>query len=112
MKAPTDVQIIQQAGQPAFAVLPYAQYLELVGAGDDDSTYIPHEVVGLCIEKELSLIAAWRVYKKFTQSELAERMGVSQPALAQIEKLGARPQKRTLEKAAAALGVSVAQLSE
>ncbi|MEX0738575.1 MAG: helix-turn-helix transcriptional regulator [Pseudohongiella sp.] len=112
MKTHTDVQIIQQDGKPAFAVLPYENYLQLVGQEADSDVYIPHEVVGLCIEKGLSLIAAWRTYKRLNQVDLAQRMGITQPALAQMEKTGARPQKRTLVKAAAALGVRVEQLVE
>ena len=112
MKTPTDVQIIHQGGKPAFAVLPYEQYLELAGHDQEGKVYIPHEVVGLCIEKGLSLIAAWRVYKGYSQKELADRMGITQPAVTQIEKPGSKPQQRTLEKAAHALGVQLTQLVE
>ena len=114
MKTPTDVQIISQGGKPAFAVLPYEEYLALIGNDDenDAEVYIPHEVVGLCIEKGMSLIAAWRTYKGMTQGELADRMGVSQPAVAQIEKEQARLKQRTLDKAAKALEVRPEQLTE
>jgi DNA-binding XRE family transcriptional regulator len=112
MKTPTDVQIISQGGKPAFAVLPYEQYLALIGHDDDAEVYIPHEIVGLCIEKGMSLIAAWRTYKGMTQGELANRMGVSQPAVAQIEKDQARLKQRTLDKAARALEVRPEQLTE
>ena len=112
MKEHTDVQIINQSGVPAFAVLPYAEYLALIGQHDDADVYIPNEVVGLCIEKGLSLIAAWRTHQGLSQTELANRMGVTQPAVAQLEKAGAKPQKRTLVKAAKALGVQVAQLTD
>src|SRR5690554_7394380 len=98
MKAHTDVQIINQSGVPAFAVLPYGKYLTLIGQCDDADVYIPNEVVGLCIEKGLSLIAAWRTYQGLSQTELANRMGVTQPAVAQLEKAGAKPQNRTLQK--------------
>ena len=64
----------------------------------------------LCVEG-MSLIKAWRKYKKLTQAEMAERVGVSQPAYSQMEK-AERPQQGTLEKAAAALGVSVEQLRD
>ncbi len=112
MKTHTDVQIIKQDGLPAFAVIPYGQYLELIGRDTDGEVYIPHEVVGLCVEKGMSLIAAWRTYKGMSQAELADKMGITQPGVAQIEKEGAKPQLRTLEKAAQALGVQIEQLTD
>ena len=60
----------------------------------------------------MSLIAAWRAYRGMTQGELANRMGVSQPAVAQIEKGQARLKQRTLDKAAKALDVRPEQLTE
>ena len=71
---------------------------------------IPHEVVGLTVKKGMSLIRAWREYLKMTQEEVAEKAGISQPALAQMEKPGARPRKTTLEKLACAMGLDVEQL--
>ncbi len=74
--------------------------------------YIPHEIVGLCVAGGMSLLAAWRTHKGLSQSELAERMGITQPSVAQMERAGAKLQKRTLEKAAKALGLAVEQLEE
>jgi transcriptional regulator with XRE-family HTH domain len=45
-----------------------------------------------------------------TQSEMAERMGITQAGYAQIE-AAKRPRKATLEKAAIALGISLEQLA-
>lgn len=95
-----------------FAVVPYDQYLTLAGQGAETEFYIPHEVVGLCVEKGMSLLAAWRTHKGLSQSELAELMGITQPGVAQMERAGAKLQKRTLEKAAKALGLAVEQLEE
>ncbi len=47
-----------------------------------------------------------------SQAELADKMGITQPGVAQIEKEGAKPQLRTLEKAAQALGVQIEQLTD
>jgi len=44
------------------------------------------------------------------QTEMAERMGISQAGYAQIEAVK-RPRKATLQKAAAALGISLEQLA-
>ena len=111
MNEHTNVQIITQGGQPAFAVLPYAEYLALTGQQDAD-VYIPHEVVKLQIKNGLSLIAAWRKYKKMTQGELAKAAGISQPALSQIEKQDSKPQLATLEKIAAVMGIDTEQLRD
>lgn len=112
MKIHTDVQIINQAGKPAFAVIPYDHYLELTNRHREEQVYIPNEVVGLQIEQGLSLLAAWRTYKGLSQLELAERLSVSQSAVAQMEKPGTKPRDKTLQKVAAALGVTVAHLTE
>lgn len=112
MKTPTNgVQIIKQGGKPAFAVVPYDQWLELTSQNDDD-VYLPHEVVGIQLLKNCSLVAAWRTHKGLTQAELARRIGVTQAALSQLEKVGSKPQAATLEKVAAALEVKVNQLTE
>ncbi|EIM1710193.1 helix-turn-helix transcriptional regulator [Aeromonas dhakensis] len=110
MKTHTDVQIIKQAGKPAFAVIPYDRYLELTNSGEQ--VYVPNEVVGLQIEQGLSPIAAWRTYKGLSQQELADRIGVKQPTMANMEKPGTKPQLKTLKKVAAALGITVEHLTD
>jgi DNA-binding XRE family transcriptional regulator len=112
MSEPTEVQTIYHDGKPAFAVVPYAAYLRLlaarprVPAGDA----VPHEVMRLHLLDGLSLRRAWREYLELTQSEVAARMGVSQPALSQLESPRARPRHATLARLAKALGVRVEQL--
>jgi len=111
MSTHTNVQIITQGGKPAFAVVPYDQWIEMTGE-KRVNVYIPHEVVGLQLKQELSLIAAWRRYKKLSQAELGDRLGISQAAVAQIESKESKPQKETLRKIAKALGIDVEQLTE
>ncbi len=111
MSGHTEVQIIKQGGKPAFAVVPYDQWLELTG-GEDRVEYIPHEVVGLQLKQGLSLIAAWRKYKGITQQELGDKTGMSQPAIAQIENSESKPKTKTLGKIAKALGVRLEQLAD
>jgi len=106
-----NVQIIKQGGRPAFAVLPYDEYLKLTNQ-QDDQVYIPHDVVGFQLREQCSLITAWRKYKNITQGELAKATGITQPALSQIENPDSKPQTATLEKIAAALGISAAQLRD
>lgn len=70
---------------------------------------IPLDVVGDVIVRNVNPILAWRNYLGLTQSELASRMNISQPALAQIEG-SLRLRKVILKKAAQALGLQLEQL--
>lgn len=110
MSAHTNVQIIEHNGVPAFAVIPYGEYLKLVPPDDND--YIPHEVVGLIVKKGYNTVKAWRVHLKLTQKEVAEKAGITQSALSQMESSDNEMRTATLEKLAAALGVSVGQLED
>jgi len=113
MNAPTEIQTIMQDGKPAFVVIPYAEYIRIfpaakrIPAGDA----VPHEVVSLMIDNDWSIIRAWREYLEFTQLEVAERVGISQAALSQMETSGKRLRKTTREKLAAALGITAGQLA-
>jgi|TARA_R100000501_G_C2580167_1_gene83720 DNA-binding XRE family transcriptional regulator len=102
MNAPTSVQIINDAqGEPAFVVIPYADYV--ASQATDDS--VPHEVAGYVLVDELSPAAAWRRYLRLTQAEVAARIGISQAAYAQQEK-AKRPRKQTRIRIAEALGIA------
>jgi len=113
MNAPTDIQTIMQDGKPAFVVIPYAEYIRLfptakrIPAGDA----VPHDVVSLMVDNDWSIIRAWREYLELTQFYVAERAGISQAALSQMEASGKRLRKTTREKLAAALGITAAQLA-
>ncbi|MFT4927608.1 MAG: DNA-binding XRE family transcriptional regulator [Phenylobacterium sp.] len=69
--------------------------------------YIPHEVVGIQLMQQCSLITAWRKHKKLTQSDLAVKADITQAALSQIESAQSKPQQRTLQKVADALGLNI-----
>jgi DNA-binding XRE family transcriptional regulator len=108
----TKPQVIEQNGVPAFAVIPYHEYLKLVSmAGKDEDALIPHEVVELVIKKDINLARAWRVYLGLTQKEVAKRAGISQSALSQIEK-AENSRSATLEKLAKAMGLTISQLTD
>jgi DNA-binding XRE family transcriptional regulator len=112
MSAHTDnVQIIKQNGKPAFAVIPYADFLALTGKDVADEAVIPHEVVELVIKNGWNLVKAWRKHLGISQKELAARAGVSQPALSQMENSD-NLRSATLEKLAEAMGLSVDQLTD
>ncbi len=110
MNEPTNVQIIEHNGEPAFAVIPYEDYLNLFPK--DERNYIPHEVVELIVKKGFNLAKAWRVHLGMTQNEVAGRAGMTQAALSQMENSDNELRSGTLEKLAAALGISVEQLRD
>ena len=112
MNIPTNVQIIKQDGRPAFAVIPYKEYVRIFPKGPriPESGNIPNDVVWLSIDKGYTLARAWREYLGLTQKEVASRMGISQAALSQMESGEKKLRKASLEKLAGALGVTVEQL--
>ena len=78
--------------------------------GDLSAAGIPQAVVEAHILRDVPIIRAWREHMGITQGELADRMGVSQAAIAKLEKPNAKPRSATLGKVAAALGISITQL--
>jgi DNA-binding XRE family transcriptional regulator len=70
---------------------------------------VPNEVVNLAYERSMSPMAAWREHFNLTQAEVAGRIGITQAAYAQMERVK-QPRKATLEKIAAALGLKIEQL--
>lgn len=107
-----NVQTIMENGKPAFAVIPYDQYkliCKKIDSFELQEDEVPHELVGLILEKSYNPVKAWRVYLRMSQSEAAKKIGISQAALSQIEKTE-HNQKATLQKIAKAYGIHVGQL--
>lgn len=100
--------ILDSSGKPAFVVVPYGEFIKLPGVVRPGM--IPNEVVGKRIMNEATMLQAWREYLMLTQEEMAKRMGITQAGYAQIE-AARRPRKATLEKAAAAMGITLEQLA-
>jgi len=109
MNAPTDVQIIEKNGQPEYAVIPYENYISLLHAQTEDE-FIPHEVVEMSLFTGGNMVAAWRKYKKLSQTQLARKLGISQSAIAQMERPGYNHRSNTLKRIADALNINVEQL--
>lgn len=109
MSALTNIQIIEQNGKPAFAVIPYDEYLKLL---PDEDVTIPHEVVGLVVKKGMNLVKAWRAYLGMTQTEVAKKAGISQAALSQMEKSENKLRTATLKKLARVMDLPVEQLKD
>ena len=108
MNAPTDIQILKDAkGNPAFAVIPYLQYLRL---SKQRGPTIPNAVVKKVVNKDMTPIRAWREHLGITQAEVARRLDISQSAYAQQE--AKEPvRKSTRERIAKALGIVPEQLA-
>lgn len=108
------VQILRDpAGHPAFAVLPFAHYQNLIQSRCTTSfsteTGIPAAVVEAAIRQQISAARAWRLHLHLTQAQVAKRMGVTQAAYAQLEgKASIRKSSRI--KVAKALGIEASQL--
>lgn len=108
MNARTEFQVIVgKDGKPAFVVVPYDQFRRMKG-GFTQGT-VPNEVVNLSFERGVSAMAAWREHFGLTQAEVSGRIGITQAAYAQMERVE-QPRKATLEKVASALGLEVEQL--
>lgn len=106
MNAPTNVQVINGPdGNPAFVVIPYAEY---VASHTSERNLVPHDVVTRTVGGA-SPARAWREHLGLTQAEVAERLGISQPAYAQQERSD-KLRKASRGKIAAALGIAADQL--
>ncbi len=119
--------ITDSEGSAQFVVLSIEEYKKLVTAHipigtdnegwheieveeDNHHTILPHGVISIMIDKQVSLLAAWRHYRGLTQVQVAEMTGIKQANLSNIEKIGNVPQFNTLEKLAKAYQCKVAQL--
>ncbi len=113
MNAHTEYQTIEHCGHPAFVLVPWEEFNRirpLLEAEKARATGIPQTVVEAHILHDVPLIKAWREHLGITQEILAARMGVSQAAVAKLERPAACPRAATLKKVARALEVTVEQL--
>lgn len=120
MIEPIKIQTIYQGGVPAFVVLPFADFarehpkeaaaIKPIEPRIPEGDYLPHEVVSLHFDQNMTYLKAWREYLGLTQAEVAEKAGISQAALSQMENGESKLRKATREKLAAAMGISSSQL--
>ena len=104
------VQILHdKGGHPIFAVLPFADYQALLHNKPKAGPGIPAAVVGLAMDNEWSAARAWREYLNLTQTDVAQRMGITQGSYVQLEAKKA-VRKSSREKIAKALGIDESQL--
>ena len=125
------IQFIKdEEGKKQYVVIPYGEYfrmrLAMLEYDDDDendwedipyesdiydNVGLPGEVCDIMHNENVSLQAAWRILCGMSQQEVAEKLGISQSAVSQLEALDSRPQKRTREKLAALYGCKQEQIS-
>lgn len=110
----SNVQIIRQEGEPAFVVIPYAEFVEVhpeIKIEDqDEQIKFPLEVSMMHNLRRYSLIKAWRIYRGKTQKEMAALLNISQAAYSMIER-SEHPQISTIRKIAPLLGVECGHLT-
>ncbi|MGX3067130.1 helix-turn-helix domain-containing protein [Ursidibacter arcticus] len=118
-----DLQYIKDSnGKPLFVILPIEQFqemellsrfaieseeeqdqweeIEVEASEADNSDTVPNEIVNIMIDEDVSLLAAWRIYRKLSQYDVAEQTGLTQSAISQAERKESKPQKKTLERLA------------
>ena len=125
------VQMIRDdKGKALYVVIPYDEYfrmcLQLAEIDDEtdadledieyerdiyDDVRLPGEVCEIMDNYNVSLQAAWRILRGLSQQEVADKLGISQSAVSQLESPDSRPQKRTREKLAAIYGCKQEQIS-
>ncbi len=109
MNTHIEYQTILENGKPRFAVLPIEQFRVLLQKSGEAEATIPHEVVSATVNGT-SPARAWREYLKLSQKTVAERMGITQPAYAQMEASKGKLRKATREGIAKALNILPEQL--
>ena len=91
------VQFIEANGHRLFAVVPMDIYIDLLEKAElledaaayekakrDDDELVPGDVVYRLVDGE-NKIKVWREYRQMTQIELAEKCGMAQATIAQME---------------------------
>ncbi|ETD67737.1 XRE family transcriptional regulator [Pelistega indica] len=78
--------------------------------GNNDNETIPNEVVNIMVSHDISLLGAWRLYRGLSQSEVANKTGLTQSAISQAEKQSSKPQMKTLERLAKVYNCRPSQL--
>lgn len=110
-----DYTVVSQNGKPAFAVVPYDDFMSLLEHEKRvplENGLIPHEIVERHLLNDVSLVKCWREHIGLTQIELADKAGLKQSSLARIESGQSKPRKTTLEKLAEAMNLTLEQLEE
>jgi DNA-binding XRE family transcriptional regulator len=123
---PMNVQVIEREGRPEWAILPYDEFLQLVEKAEmlqDINDYdqiikaveegteetVPAELAYILMEGE-NPIKAWREYRRLTQKQLADTVGISNPFLSQVEAGKRKASTKIMLRLAKALQVTLDDL--
>jgi DNA-binding XRE family transcriptional regulator len=107
MNKPISFQTIHdESGKPVFVVVPYEEFVRRFEQAGD---LVPDAVVKMVFDDGMPVAKAWRTHLGLTQGQVAQRMGITQSAYAQIE-AGTLNRKSTRQRIADALGIRVGQL--
>jgi DNA-binding XRE family transcriptional regulator len=80
--------------QPAYAVIPWQDYQRLAALDDDDNEVIPFDVANYIDNP----IKAARIKANWTQTQLADALGVKQSYIAKIEGRKYKPTTALLDR--------------
>ncbi len=95
-------------GKP-YVLVPLHDYREMSSAGSNSN--LPDEVLDQISARQDHPVKIIRKYREMTQSELAEKSGISRPYLTEIETGKKDGSMRALKALAGALDVNVADLT-
>ncbi|MCF7970006.1 MAG: helix-turn-helix domain-containing protein [Methylococcaceae bacterium] len=116
------VQFIENKGVPEYAVIPVDQYQSLLDKAEAYDDVVAFDKVVACAEETIpahmvsrlvkgdNKIKVWREYRQITQAQLAERAGVAQAYIGQIETGQRDGTVKVLVVIAEALGISLDDL--
>ena len=120
----TTVQILEnEDGEPAFAVLRYAEYLRLCDAAEDaadldafrDATAAGGEATPIELTERIvageNAVRVWREFRGLTQARLAREAGIAQADVSRIERGIHGATVKTMRAIAAALGAGLDDLA-
>ena len=120
------VQVIEQDGEPRFAVLPWKDWRAIAAALEDRSDVllvarsearmaageetIPGAVIDAIVLNGETPLAAYRKWRGLKQVDLAERAGLNQAYVSELEAGKKTPSLEALQSLAAALDLDVGLL--
>ncbi|PZO04142.1 MAG: transcriptional regulator [Hyphomicrobiales bacterium] len=98
---------LREAAEMAEDVAAYDEFKRRLAAGEEE--FVPSEVVDRILSGE-NLVRVWREHRGMTVAALAEKAGITQPYLSQIETGKREGTLQTMKKIADALGVTLDDL--